>query len=56
MRLGWGFDKKRSVENKLSTANVNFVHPWVEGIFERGFLCYGVPIGIKSYVKHVLKA
>ena len=26
----------------------------VNGVFERGFLCYGVPIGTDAYVKHVL--
>ena len=23
-------------------------------VFERGFLCYGVPIGSDTYVKHIL--
>ena len=26
----------------------------VDGVFERGFLCYGVPIGTDIYVKHTL--
>ena len=28
----------------------------VEGLFERGFLCFGIPIDTDRYVKHVLQA
>ena len=36
-------------------AGIELVGEEISGVFERGFECYGIPIGTDNYVKYKLK-
>ena len=51
MVFTWEGDLPVSTPAGITLAGVE-----VDGVFERGFECYGIPIGTDNYVKHMLKA